>query len=179
MSRVYTDASIRRLDAHMEADIAPDGLWCYGDMAYNHATMCSPRMYREIIWPDHKRLADWAHARGMKFIYHTDGDVNGVIELYLEAGFDCLQPLEAKAHMDVRELCPKYGDRLAFFGNIDVMTMATNDLERIEAEIASKFAAGKATRGYAYHSDHSVPPSVSWATYRGIIDLVEKHGWYE
>ena len=33
----------------------------------------------------------------MKFIYHTDGNVNAVLPLYLEAGFDCLQPLEAKA----------------------------------------------------------------------------------
>ena len=102
-----------------------------------------------------------------------------MIDLYLEAGFDCLQPLEAKAGMDVRKLCPAYGDRLAFFGNIDVMAMATNDLSKIEAEIESKFAAGKAMRGYAYHSDHSVPPQVSWATYQQIIELVDRYGRYE
>jgi uroporphyrinogen decarboxylase len=115
----------------------------------------------------------------MRFIFHTDGDVNGVMDLYLEAGFDCLQPLEAKANMDVRRLCPRYGDRMAFFGNIDVMTMATNDLARIEAEIVAKFAAGKATQGYIYHSDHSIPPSVSWETYQGIMRLVDRYGWYE
>jgi len=40
------------------------------------------------------------------------------------------------------------------------------------------FAAGKATKGYAYHSDHSVPPQVSWKTYQGIIGLIGKHGKY-
>lgn len=94
-------------------------------------------------------------------------------------GFDALQPLEAKAHMDVRELAPTVGDRLTLFGNIDVMTMSTNDLDKIEAEIASKFAAGKSVPSYISHSDHSVPPAVSWETYQGVIDLVEKHGWYE
>jgi uroporphyrinogen decarboxylase len=147
-------------------------------MAYNHATVCSPTHYRELIWPQHKRLADWAHRHEMKFIFHTDGQVNGVIPLYIEAGIDCLQPLEAKAGMDVRALAPRWGDRLALFGNIDVMKMASNDLGVIEDEIVGKFGAGKSTRGYVYHSDHSVPPSVSWHTYQRIIELVDKHGSY-
>jgi uroporphyrinogen decarboxylase len=178
VSRTFTNQVLRNFDAIMATGIQPDGVWCYGDMAYNHATMCSPAMYRELIWPDHKRLADWAHAHGMKFIYHTDGNVNGVLDLYVAAGFDCLQPLEAKANMDIRKLCPRYGDKLACFGNINVMVMATNDRDRIEQEIASKFAAGMATKGYAYHSDHSVPPLVSWTTYQFIIDLVQRYGSY-
>lgn len=178
VSRTFTDVVLRNLDAIIANGAHFDGLWLYGDMAFKTATMCSPSMYRELIWPDHKRFAMWAHAHGMKIIYHTDGDVNGVIDLYLEAGFDCLQPLESKASMDIRKLCPKYGDRLATFGNIDVMKYATNDLALIEEEIISKFNAGKATRGYAYHSDHSVPPSVSWPTYQAIIEMVKKHGQY-
>lgn len=178
VSRTFTDQVLRNLDAAMATGIQPDGLWIYGDMAFKTSTVCSPAMYKELIWPDHKRLADWAHAHRMKFIFHTDGDINGVMEHYIAAGFDCLQPLEAKANMDVRKLCPKFGDRLAFFGNVDAMKMATNDVEVIEQEIASKLAAGKASRGYIYHSDHSVPPSVSWETYKSVIELVDKHGWY-
>ena len=174
----FTDVILRNYEAALAVGVRPDGLWTYGDMAFKSSTMCSPAMYRELIWPQHKRIADWAHARGMKLIYHTDGDVNGVMDLYIEAGFDCLQPLETKASMDIRKLCPQYGDRLSFFGNIDVMEMITNDLGRIEAEIASKFAAGKATRNYAYHSDHSVPPQVTWQTYQEIIRLVEQYGNY-
>jgi len=177
-AQVYTDVCIRHLDAIYDSGVHTDGLWIYGDMAYNHATVCSPSHYRELIWPQHKRLADWAHRRGMKFIFHTDGNVHGVIPLYIDAGFDCLQPLEAKAGMDLRTLAPKYGDRLALFGNIDVMKMATNDIETIESEIVDKFAAGKSTRGYVYHSDHSVPPSVAWETYQRIIELVDRHGGY-
>jgi uroporphyrinogen decarboxylase len=178
VSRTLTDVVLRNFDAAIATGIHPDGVWVYGDMAFKTATMCSPSMYRELIWPDHKRMADWAHAQGMKFIYHTDGDIRGVMDLYLQAGFDCLQPLEAKASMDIRQLCPKYGDRIAFFGNVDVMVMVTNDLEKIEAEVSAKVEAGKATRGYAYHSDHSVPPSVSWSTYQAIIKMVEKYGRY-
>lgn len=178
MSRTYTDCLLREFDAAYESGLHVDGVFMWGDMAYNHNTFCSPRMYRELIWPDHKRLADWAHARGLKFIFHTDGNVNGVLELYIEAGFDLLQPLEAKARMDIRQLCPQYGHRIAFQGNINVMVMMSNDLDRIEPEIRDKFAAGMATRGYSYHSDHSIPPQVSLETYRRIIDLIERYGNY-
>jgi uroporphyrinogen decarboxylase len=147
-------------------------------MAFNSSTMCSPQMYKELFWPDHKRLADWAHAHGMKLIYHTDGDVNRVMDLYIAAGFDCLQPLEVKASMDIRKLSPRYGKDLTFFGNVDVMKMITNDLAVIEEEISQKLGAGKSTHGYIYHSDHSVPPQVSWATYQAIIEMLNKYGAY-
>ncbi len=178
VAEAFTDVTLQNYDAVLATGVRPDGLWIYGDMAFKTSTMCSPAMYREIFWPQHKRLADWAHAHGMKVIYHTDGNVNGVIDLYLEAGFDCLQPLETKAGMDVRSLAPRFGDRLSFFGNIDVMRMISNDPGLIEQEIISKFAAGKAAKGYAYHSDHSVPPQVSWKTYQFIMDCVRQHGDY-
>jgi uroporphyrinogen decarboxylase len=178
VAKTFTDVVLMNLQAVIDAGVAPDGLWIYGDMAYNHATVCSPTMYRELIWRQHKRMVDWAHERGMNFIFHTDGDIRGVLDLYIAAGFDCIQPLEAKAKMDVRELCPRYGRRLAMFGNIDAMTMSSNDLTLIEGEIRSKLAAGMETRGYIYHSDHSVPPTVSWKTYQGIMHLVDLHGRY-
>lgn len=178
ISVTITDALIRQFEAVVERGVKLDGVWVFGDMAYNHATMCSPAMYRELIWPDHKRLADWAHAHGARFIYHTDGNVTGVLDLYLQAGFDGFHPIESKAGMDIREMGPRIGDRLLFFGNVDVMVMGSNDRGRIEAEVRSKLAAGMATRGYIYHSDHSVPPMVSWETYRYIIELLDRHGEY-
>lgn len=178
VSHTHTDLLLRDYDAIWEAGIRPDGIWIYADMAFKSATMCSPAMYRELIWPDHKRIADWAHAHGLRMIFHTDGNVNGVLDDYVAAGFDCLQPLEAKAGMDIRQMCPRYGDRLATFGNIDVMILGSNDRDRIEEEIRSKLAAGMATKGYAYHSDHSVPPTVSWDTYQFVMACVERYGTY-
>lgn len=179
VSRTMTDLVLRSFEYLLDNGIEPDGVWIYGDMAYRRGLLCGPPLYREIVWPDHKRMADWAHERGLPFIFHTDGDVNAVIEDYIGAGFDCLQPLEAKAGMDVRNLVPDYGDRIAFFGNCDVMVYATGDRDLIEEEIRQKVLAGKERRGYAYHSDHSVPPSVSWDTFAFIAEMVDKYGNYE
>lgn len=179
MSTTYTDLILKDLAAAYDAGCQADAVWVFGDVGYNHGSFFSPAAYGDLIRPDHIRLCDWAHQRGMKFIYHTDGDVRLLLDLFVEAGFDCIQPMEAKAHMDVRDLAPKYGQRLSFFGNVDMMVAATGDRDRIEHEMRTKLAAGMANWGYAYHSDHSVPPTVSWPTYQFIIELLDQYGGYD
>jgi len=178
MSRTYTDLIIRDFETVLAGGASVDGVWVYGDLAYNHAPFFSPKMYRDLIWPDHQRLCDWAHARGLKFIYHTDGDVRTLLDSFVEAGFDCIQPMEAKANMDVRQLAPQYGRHFSFFGNIDMTVAIRGDRAELEHEVQTKLAAGMLQRGYAYHSDHSVPPQVSWDTYKFIIQLLDKYGCY-
>ena len=178
MSRRYTDVIIEVFERIFHHGIKPDALWIFEDLAYSNGPLCSPQMYRHLVWPDHKRLCNFAHAHGMKFIFHTDGDINSYMDTFVEAGFDCLQPLEAKARVDIRQLAPKYGKKIAFFGNIDMMVAITNDKAKVEEEVRAKLAAGMATKGYMYHSDHSVPPQVSWETYRWLMECVEKYGRY-
>ena len=51
-------------------------------------------------------------------------------------------------------------------------------VENWRPEVKAKLAAGMATKGSIYHSDHSVPPQVSWETYQFIIALLDKYGRY-
>lgn len=179
MARTYTKLILRDFQVLYDAGMHADGVWVFGDLAYNHGPFFSPSAYRELIQPEHRRMADWAHAHGMKFIYHTDGDVRAFFEMFVEAGFDCIQPMEAKAGMDVRELAPKYGRHLSFFGNIDMTVAIRGERDELENEVCSKLAAGMANHGYAYHSDHSVPPQVNWSTYQFIIQLLDQYGNYD
>lgn len=179
MSRTYADLILQDFEGVLATGADPDAVWVFGDVGFNHGPFFSPGMYRAILWSDHKRLRDWAHAHGMKFIYHTDGDVRPLLDHFVEAGFDCIQPMEAKAGMDLRELAPRYGERLSFFGNINMVIVARGNPEEIEAEVRSKLEAGMANHGYAYYSDHSVPPLVSWESYRLIISLLDRYGTYD
>jgi uroporphyrinogen decarboxylase len=80
--------------------------------------------------------------------------------------------------MDLRELKPKYGDRIAFFGGINTMLMEEEDDALIEEEIRVKFAAAKPGGGYLYHSDHSIPKDVSFRKYSFVMDCVRRYGAY-
>ncbi len=155
-----------------------DGAFVYDDMGYRNASLFSPRHYRELLLGAHKMFCDCAHAKRLKVILHSCGRVRELAPHLVEAGFDCLQPLEVKAGMDLIELKRKFGERLAFMGGIDVRAMADADPRAIEQEIATKIPYAKYGGGYIYHSDHSVPDNVSFKNYCHTIELVHYYGTF-
>ncbi|MDO8587540.1 MAG: hypothetical protein Q7T82_10930 [Armatimonadota bacterium] len=48
----------------------------------------------------------------------------------------------------------------------------------MEEEIRSKLAVAMRGGGYIFHSDHSVPPTVSFENYRYAMELVDEYGRY-
>ena len=152
-----------------------DGAFLADDLGYRTAPLISPKLYRELVLPYHRRLCDHFAGDGLKTVLHSDGHVTPLIPDFLEAGFAALHPLEVKAGLDVRALKAQYGGRLVLFGNIDARALAGTRQE-IEAEIAAKIPYAKEGGGYIYHSDHSVPNSVSLENYAYAIELVSKYG---
>jgi uroporphyrinogen decarboxylase len=154
-----------------------DGAWIWGDIAYSRGTFFSPQMYREMLYPYHRRLIGFFKERNLPVVYHSDGDIRRVIPLLIEAGVRCLQPLESKANMDLFELKRDYGGQLVFMGNVDYEKIVRGR-EEAEEEIRLKVGRGKEGGGYIYHSDHSVPPTISLDEYKWVLDRVKHHGRY-
>ena len=96
----------------------------------------------------------------------------------IEAGVDCLQPMEVKAGVDVCDLKTTYGDQLALMGNIDSRLFQKNDTIGLETEIRKKISQAMKGSGYIYHSDHSIPPGTALETYQFGIDLIRQIGYY-
>ena len=161
---------------HWQRGIQPDALWIYEDIGYNKGMLFSPRHYQKYLQPYHKRLCDLAHRFGAQVIYHSDGNINKAVPLLIDAGVDCLHPMEVKAEMDVLELKRLYGHQLAFMGNIDARLFQSNDLPGLEKEIRQKLPQAMRGGGYIYHSDHSIPPGTRFDTYRYALDLIRKIG---
>ncbi len=178
MFATHARLAIEMAEMMMSKGFAFDGAFLYDDMGYRNSSLFSPRTYREVSFESHKMLTDFFHPHGMPVILHSCGCVKGLIPDLIEAGFDCLQPLEVKAGMDLVELKPKFGDKIAFMGGIDVRAMADPNPNVIEEEIRRKLEVAKVGGGYIYHSDHSIPKNVSLAQYKRTIDLVRKYGGY-
>lgn len=155
-----------------------DGAFLCNDMGYRNASLFSPHTYREVLLETDRMMCDYFHRYNMPVFLHSCGNVKELIPHLIEAGFDCLQPLEVKAGMDLVELKKKFGDRLSFMGGIDVRKMALDDPIPIEEEIRTKFEVAKKGGGYIYHSDHSVPKNISFQQYERVMELVKQYGQY-
>lgn len=145
-------------------------------LGYRNGIFFDLDTYREVVKPAHKRSCDWAHQHGIKVMLHSCGNIMELIPDLIDAGFDALNPLETKAGMDVIEIKKQYGAELILEGGIDVRKMTQSD--QIEEEVRTKITAAKAGSGYIYHSDHSVPDSISFADYCRVVALVKYYGKY-
>lgn len=156
----------------------PDGIWYYEDMGFKQRPFMSPAMYRDIILPAHKLTMDFARRKGLPIIVHSCGYVEPLLPGLVEAGMDCLQVIEIKAGMDLLKLYHEWGDRLSFMGGIDVRVLYTNDLAKVDAELQAKIPVVMGNNGYVLHSDHSIPNTVDYDTYRHFVDRGMELGTY-
>ncbi len=176
MVAAYSDYVLAMLELTLARGHVFDAIWFWSDLCYRGGMLFSPEYARDCVLPHWRRFGRFAREHGMRFLFHCDGDVRQLIPLLIEAGCDAIHPLEARAGNDVREYKRRYGRDMCFIGNIDADVVATNDLDRIEQEVAAKVPIAAAGGGYIYHIDHSVPPTVSLKAYRHLLACVRRYG---
>jgi uroporphyrinogen decarboxylase len=159
------------------AGVTVDGFFMDSDLAFKTGPMFSPQSHRNLCLPGLKRLCTFLHQHDVDMLFHCDGDLRLLLPNLVEAGVDCIQPLEVHAGMDVRELKPIYRDKLAFMGNIGVDEMRLPE-DELEAIMADKINTAKQGGGYVYHSDHSIPPDIPFERYLKVLGLARKYGQY-
>ncbi len=161
MVLTYANLTIKMQEILFAEEGKPDAVFYYEDMGFKGKPFMSPAMYEEIVQPGHKLLFDFAHSQGLPVFVHSCGFVEPLVPGLVAAGMDCLQAMEVKAGMDMHRLAAKYGDRLAFMGNLDVRELISNDRGRIVAELDRKIKPMVENHWpFILHSDHSVPPEV-------------------
>ena len=171
MAKVYCDTTLQLQEILFAKEGLPDGIWYYEDMGFKNRPFMSPNMYRELIYPAHKRSFDFAHERGLPVTVHSCGFIEPFLPYMVEAGLDCLQVIEIKAGMDLLRIYKNFGDRLSLMGGIDVRALYSNDRALIDRELEAKIPIVKQGNGYCLHSDHSIPNTVDYET---LIYFYEK-----
>ncbi len=170
MAEVYSGLTIALMEILFAEEGRPDGIWFYEDMGFKERPFMSPAMYREIIQPAHARTFDYAHALDLPVIVHSCGFVEPLLPHLVEAGMDCLQVMEVKAGMDPLRIKKNFGDRIALCGGMDARNLVANDREAIRRELQEKIPVVKEDYGYILHSDHSIPTTTQYETYRFFVD---------
>ncbi len=175
MARAHVDLLLGCLNHCLALGARPDGLFLADDFGCTRGLLFSPAMWRDIFQPLYARLATFLHAEKISLWLHSCGDVRALMPDLVDAGLDVLQPLQVAAGMELRELIGEYGEELVLFGNISAAAMS-GPPEPLEAEISAKLSLGREYGGYVYHSDHSIPPEVSFDRYQQIMQWVRRYG---
>jgi len=126
------------------------------DMAYKAGPHLSPKMIQEYILPHWKRLISFLKKNGVKLVLcDSDGNINQLIPVWLEAGFNGSEPIEAAAENDAVAIREEYGKKFAMVGNIDKRVLHYGK-EAIDRELERKLPLTR-EGGFIPMVDHGIP----------------------
>ena len=107
------------------------------DMAYKHASMISPAMFKEFMLPRYKRIIRELKSCGLPvFLVDSDGHISELLPFWIEAGADGCWPIEIAADNDPVEYRRRFGNSISMWGGIDKREIRTKD--RVYREIMKK-----------------------------------------
>lgn len=88
-----------------------DQLSVHEDLAGKSGSLIGPSQIEKFIKPYYRRIWDLLSARGTKiFCQDSDGNLNSVIDVFLDCGLTVMYPMEPAAEMDIVELRKRYGE---------------------------------------------------------------------
>ena len=134
------------------------------DMCFNHGPIISPALFARYMVPRYQRITGALKAHGVDVvIVDCDGDISQLVPLWLEAGVNCMFPLEVAAGTDPRVYRDLYGERVLLLGGVDKRALIEGK-EAIRREV-HRLEPLVREGGYIPHVDHRVPPDVTYENY--------------
>lgn len=146
------------------SEIKIDAVSMWEDMAFKTQPMISPALFKKYLVPRYKRLSNAFKSAGIDLIFiDCDGNINELVEPWLDSGINIMFPLEINSGSDPVALRKKFGKRVLLMGGVDKKALIEGphgidrELERIKEVVFEG--------GYIPFVDHRVPPDVSLKNY--------------
>lgn len=162
-----------------------DALRMGDDLGYKTGTFLPPKILREYVIPNYRRLADLAHGKGLPFIIHSCGNLyipdetgRSVMDYLVEnVGIDAKHSFEDNI-APVYEVKKKYSGRIAVLGGVDMNKLVQLPEENIREYvrlIIKRCAPGGA---YALGSGNTIANYVPLQNYLAMLDEGLRNGTY-
>ncbi len=125
-----------RLVARAVRDAGADGVILGEDIAYNRAPYFSAEALGTLYFRALHAAVDDLHALGLAVFFHSDGNLNLVLDDLATCNLDGIQGLEPEAGMSIARARQRVGKRLTLWGNLgfDFLCVERTD-EEIEQTI--------------------------------------------
>jgi Uroporphyrinogen decarboxylase (URO-D) len=152
------------------------------DFGAQHGPFISPKTYRQLFQPFHKQVNDWVHrSTEWKTFIHSCGSVWALLEDFIAAGFDILNPVQCSAaNMDPFELKKTFGDRITFWGGgVDTQyTLPFGSREDVRKEVREHIRAFGPGGGFVFNAVHNIQALVPVENVLALYQAAREYGTY-
>jgi uroporphyrinogen decarboxylase len=117
LSRAILDHHVKAIRGLKACGV--DGIFTSDDLGSQRALMMSPATFRRFLKPLYAEIIAETHSLGMHFWLHACGNIQAIIEDFIEIGLDVIHPIQAHT-MDYAEISERFGGRISFLVGMDV-----------------------------------------------------------
>lgn len=182
LAQKITDLSIVILERWLdEVGEYLDVLCFYNDIAMQTGPMVSLDHYREWILPYEKQLTKVAKKlTKAKLSIHCCGSCYDLLPGFLEVGYEILNPVQTRAkNMEAWRLKQNYGDKLAFYGGIDVQRLLPfGTIDEIRQGVKDLIKTLGTKGGLLFATSHNIEPDTPPENIIAMFDAVHEFGRY-
>jgi len=149
------------------------------DVANAGGLLMRPATYFERLAPGFKAAIGGYKEQGYLTIKHCDGNVDAVLDFWIEAGIDCLDPVDPAGGYTIADLKQRIGERVCLKGNVDCTgALCTGTPEEVAEEVRQCIEGGAAGGGLIVSSSNTIHRGVRPENFRAMIDAVRTFGRY-
>ncbi len=170
MVSTKTDCIVGVLERILATGAKFEACAMWGDMCYNSGPLLNPEHFKEFLVPQYKRITSLLKRHGVGVVWvDCDGLIDHLAPLWLEAGVNCMFPIEVGTwQADPVKLREQYGRDMLLMGGFDKRILA-NSKDEITREI-ERLAPLVEEGGFIPMPDHRVPPNVPLENYVHYCD---------
>jgi len=173
-----TDIALENLRVLNEAvgkDVAVAFI-CGTDFGTQTSTFCSPETFQALYVPYYKKINGWIHAHtSWKTFKHCCGAIEPFLKLFIEAGFDVINPVQCSAAgMEPEHLKNTYGDHLTFWGGgVDTQHVLPFGTPRqVREQVLARCDIFSRNGGFVFAAIHNIQAGTPVANIAAMIEAV-------
>ncbi|HHX02530.1 MAG TPA: hypothetical protein GX739_07685 [Firmicutes bacterium] len=148
------------------------------DFGMNNSTIMSPAVIRDVYLPLIKQVNEMIEQYGMIPFFHCCGNIWGILDDFVAAGYQGYQSIQETAGMDTRRVKEKYGDVLTLWTGVQCETLVEGTLEDVESEVRRNLELLMPGGGFIFGSTNSVQYGAKTDNYLKALEVVRKYGVY-
>jgi len=171
--RAATALRVREQNLADEVFVHPDSdavLWAE-DLGYKTGPLIGPAMFRDFFLEANKARARNVKERyGKKILKHCCGNINLLMDFFVDIGFDAYQSIQPTAGMDLCRLKRDYGDRITLWGGVAVESLVGGAPEDVRADVRRAMACAKPGGRFILGTSHSVAVGTKYENYMAMLD---------
>lgn len=150
---------------------------CGADFGTQNSTFCSPDTFKRLWMPYYKKVNYWIHENTTwKTFKHSCGAVEPLISMFIESGFDILNPVQINASgMDPQMLKQKYGDKIIFWGGgVDTQgVFAFGTPEQVKEQVRRQCDILNKNGGFVFNTIHNIQANVPFQNVVAMLDALK------